>query len=126
MDYGAAEEVYRDLGQPVAGSVGEDWESAWLVAEIEDGESGDVYGLYKYFQAGDARAGQFDPDYDAYPLFERLRELTKHPDHGPWNRAVFKLTRDLRFSVGFSYDPLDENEGPWDRAERTEREMLEE
>ena len=131
MDYGAAEEVYRNLGRHVVGAVGGEaaggeWESARVVAEIEDGVSGTLYGLYRYAEGGAARAGQFDVGSDVYLLFERLRALTEHPDRGPWTRAVFKLTRELAFSVDFDYDPLDEDEGPWDRADRAEREMLEE
>lgn len=98
----AIEAIYQELGSYIVQAIGDDWQTAILYAEIEDEDSGLLYGRYTTESSKDFSLS-FDADYTVYLAFEELRERFQKPGHALWKKAEFTLYRNGKFALNFEY-----------------------
>ena len=99
------EEIYEAIGLMIGEAIiaeGDDWQTAILVAEIEDELSGLTYGRYT-IKTEQEHQKSFSTGYHTYVLFNELRRRMKQPDQLAWNKATFRLAPDGPFECTFSY-----------------------
>lgn len=100
------EAAYQALGDYVVRQIDDDWEVAWLVAEIETDEGGYTFGRYKATLEPNAAVRSFRTDASVYETFDEIRTLLRKPGEEPWTRAVLTLRRSGQFNLDFDYGPL--------------------
>ncbi|MCB9126840.1 MAG: DUF600 family protein [Ardenticatenales bacterium] len=99
------EEIYEAIGLMIGEAIiaeGDDWQTAILVAEIEDELSGLTYGRYTT-KIEQEHQKSFSTGYHTYVLFNELRRRMKQPDQPAWNKATFRLQPNGEFECSFSY-----------------------
>ena len=120
MNYSNAEDIYRELGQYVFDNAGDGWKLAWIAAEIEHDDAGRTYARFKKTLGPTQDIDTLDTDSTVYDLFNRLREVIKHPDHSPFTSAVFTIDWEGAFDIDLGYEKL---EGySWQRSKALSKE----
>ena len=96
------ETIYQELGSYIVRTIDDEWQSAILYAEIEDDDSGLIYGRYTTQTSQDFSLS-FDADYTIYVAFDELRQRLQKPSFTPWTKAEFTLHRNGKFDLNFEY-----------------------
>ncbi|MBX3010475.1 MAG: DUF600 family protein [Caldilineaceae bacterium] len=96
------EAIYQAIGNYIAHAIQEEWQSAILFVEIDDDESGLLYGRYITKTSQDYSLS-FDTDYILYLAFNELRQRIQKPGYAAWTKASFTLHRNGKFDIDFKY-----------------------
>jgi hypothetical protein len=98
-------EIYKKLGNHVAGALPARWQKAWVQAEI-DSDNGMV--ACYYTTAGEATPEQLDElPFTVYKDFRDLQDAARRfdPKH-VWTTATFTLQHDGTFKIDLGYEPI--------------------
>ena len=96
------ETIYQEIGNYILQTIADEWQTAVLSAEIEDEDSGLLYGRYTTKTSQDFSLS-FDADFTIYLAFNELRQRIQKPGHAPWKKAEFTLHRTGKFDLNFAY-----------------------
>lgn len=96
------EALYEQIGQNLATSIKESFQTAWIYAEVQDGVSS--VGLFYRTQNEAVKYQIRDPKLDdlVYQLWVSWKEATGDC----WNRATYTLNADGKFAIDYDYDDI--------------------
>lgn len=96
------ETIYQEIGNYIIQTIEDEWQTAILSAEIEDDDSGLLFGRYTTKTSQDFSLS-FDADYTIYLAFNELRQRIQKSGYAPWTKAEFTLHRNGKFDLNFVY-----------------------
>ena len=99
------DEVYGCIAQHLVDCVGNSWTS--LTLEVERGADDAIgyTGIFKTLEDKEEYLDVFELDNHIGNDFNELYFImTEEGDQNKWNRAIFKLTPDGKFSIDFNWD----------------------
>jgi hypothetical protein len=97
----SVEDLHHAIGDFIMQAVGDDWQTATIVAVIEADDNGRTSG--RSTTGPDGTQATFEADHRMYLAFDELRRRMRTPDEQPWTKATFSLERSGKFDLEFEY-----------------------
>ncbi len=95
------DEIYESIAQNIIDAIPNNWSSSSLNVEF----NGDSAEFDATFETLTSETEDFDVEYQVFKDFKDLYAvMTEEGDYHKWNRAIFKLTPNGKFSIDFDWD----------------------